>query len=290
MAIEKEASKATKTTFFFVGLCIIVAVMAITLGMGYLNGAPDAPSSYNVDKVANNTAISTDTTEQYQQQLHDYNTHQAKTAQNQGESFVASLETTQAPVEKQQSTALTPVSVQDSPSQVNPAAQSLDTNEHELMTHFLEDLKKSWEPQKLALAANIGGSEQGAQHDFTSSLTQDVIPAQEVKEAAQKPVPLVFANSKMAAVIDSAIDSDNPQSIVLTHIPAGTLRGLPYQRKEQPLLGMALVFILTKCIIRAKPAMSMPTPLMMRRCNPPCRALLIIAILVALFCQPLPKA
>lgn len=264
MAIEKDAaSDGKKTTMVIVGAVVIVSAGAY-LGWGYLNRPEPTPSQYNLNRVANNAPRNSAETVQYQRLQSEANSIGYKTADNGGTSFVASLRMSDINAEMP-APAPQPVNLNTTPADTqqgsNPQNGGIAEDQKAALKGYLKTLNDRWKPGNMQLASAFGQgaqSQQGTNQpadtsaggsfgNWTQSLPGNaptVTPANQ--ETTRKDIEIVPPNTRRPGVIDSAVDSDNLNSIVLAHIPAGPLAGASFTAQGVQLAGDGVVIHFTR--------------------------------------------
>lgn len=272
MAIEKDAaSDGKKTTMVIVGAVVIVSAGAY-LGWGYLNRPEPTPSQYNLNRVANNAPRNSAETVQYQRLQSEANSIGYKTADNGGTSFVASLRMSDINAEMP-APAPQPVNLNTTPADTqqgsNPQNGGIAEDQKAALKGYLKTLNDRWKPGNMQLASAFGQgaqSQQGTNQpadtsaggsfgNWTQSLPGNaptVTPASlEAQTKARTDIVVVPPNTRRPGVIDSAVDSDNLNSIVLAHIPAGVLAGASFTAQGVQLAGDGVVIHFTRMTLNS---------------------------------------
>ncbi|MGK2894537.1 conjugal transfer protein TraO [Klebsiella michiganensis] len=243
MALEQDAARDGKKT----GLVIVLGLAAVAAGIylvvGWLNRPPPADSSYDIGRVASNAAVDSPETARYRRQMHDADRHQATQAEQNGSSYIASISeaTTTAP---EAALAPPPVSLDTTPAPVVTPVSDVSDDRKEALKGYLKTLSTRWRPGSVQLAdsfgqsdargggnGNGGGSQDNAFAGWSQSLPGHAPVVQTVSTSTGTPADsppaqmIVAPGARPGAVMDSAVDSDNLNSIVLAHIPAGPLAG-----------------------------------------------------------------
>ncbi|WP_436883000.1 conjugal transfer protein TraO [Enterobacter asburiae] len=246
MALEQDAARDSKKTGLVVTLGIVIVATVIYLVAGWLNRPAPADSSYDIERVASNAAVDSPETARYRKQMHDADRHQATQAEQNGSSYIASISeaTTTAP---DVALAPPPVSLDASPAPTVTPVSDVSDDRKEALKGYLKTLSARWRPGGMQLADSFGQSDSRGSNTGTGSTgggTQDnafagwsqSLPGhspvvQMVSTGAGTPSDsppaqmIVPPGTRPGAVMDSAVDSDNLNSIVLAHIPAGPLAG-----------------------------------------------------------------
>ena len=246
MALEQDAARDSKKTGLVVTLGIVIVATVIYLVAGWLNRPAPADSSYDIERVASNAAVDSPETARYRKQMHDADRHQATQAEQNGSSYIASISeaTTTTP---DVALAPPPVSLDTSPAPTVTPVSDVSDDRKEALKGYLKMLSARWRPGGVQLADSFGQSDSRGSNTGTGSTgggTQDnafagwsqSLPGhspvvQRVSTGAGTPSDsppaqmIVPPGTRPGAVMDSAVDSDNLNSIVLAHIPAGPLAG-----------------------------------------------------------------
>lgn len=246
MALEQDAARDGKKTGLVITLGIVVVAAVIYLIAGWLNRPPPADSSYDIERVASNAAVDSPETARYRRQMHDADRHQATQAEQNGSSYIASI--SEAPAATPEvALAPPPVSLDTTPAPTVTPVSDVSDDRKEALKGYLKTLSTRWRPGSVQLADsfgqsdtrggtngngnNNGGSQDNAFAGWSRSLPGNAPVVQTVSTAAGTPADspsaqmIVAPGARPGAVMDSAVDSDNLNSIVLAHIPAGPLAG-----------------------------------------------------------------
>ncbi|EDT0782394.1 conjugal transfer protein TraO [Salmonella enterica] len=241
MSIEQDAaSDGKKTLALLVGGILVIAAGGY-LGWGWVHQSAVPESQYNLNRVANNAPVTTQESRQYRDLLKLSNQQGAQEAESDGNSFVASLSESQqkddTPVVPRVPTTPVALNTQSDKSQQTQGQEGgLNDEQKQQINNLLAQFSARWQTSDMQLAAAFGTQGQDGQSPFTqwaqsvpgltSSSAQE--PAQ--TPASSSPAPRVSHISipglmRYPGTIDTAIDSDNPESKVLATIPAGKLAG-----------------------------------------------------------------
>jgi intracellular multiplication protein IcmE len=271
MGIEKDAaSDGKKSALLLIAGGIIVATGAY-LGYGYLNRPQATPSQYNINRVANNASVNSPETAQYRQLQKEANQIGQKAADNDGHSFVASLRMSDAKPDASMPAAQS-VSLNTTPTQISQAGDGatngIPEDQKAALKSYLKILNDRWKPGEVQLAGTFtqGGQGQGgsgqnsapsgnAFSHWTEGLPGNTPVTRVSSGHNSKPAQdsvVVPPNTRRPAVIDSAVDSDNLNSIVLAHIPAGFLSGASFSAQGVQLAGNGVVIHLTRMTLNGK--------------------------------------
>ncbi|WP_202305949.1 conjugal transfer protein TraO [Dryocola clanedunensis] len=261
MAIEKDVAREGKKSLWLIVLAVFGVCGGAYVAWGWFNRPVETPSQYSINRVANNAPVNTQETAQYRKLLKTANTQGAQQADTQGSSFVASLSVSEAkPV------AITPVPepvrLVTTPAPSNDAAQTgdgLSDKHREAMNAYLTTLSKRWQPAGLQVATRFGGQDAaGGEGDTGNAFSAwhdslpgnaPVTPASLTRTVADATAPdavIVPPNTRRPGVIDTAVNSDNLNSIVLAHIPAGKFAGASFQARGIQLAGDGVVIHFTR--------------------------------------------
>lgn len=249
MAIEQDAARDGKKTGLVIVLGLAAVAAVIYLIAGWLSRPPPADSAYDIERVASNAAVDSPETARYRKQMHDADRHQATQAEQSGGSYIASI--SEAPVATPEvALAPQPVSLDTTPAAPVTPVSGISDDRKEALKGYLKTLGGRWHPGGVQLADSFGqsdtrgssngnGSSGGGTQDnaftgWSQSLSGHAPVVQTVAAttagtpgmADSAPAQVIVApGSRPGAVIDSAVDSDNLNAIVLAHIPAGPLAG-----------------------------------------------------------------
>lgn len=262
MAIEQDAANDGKKSLVLGIAGAVIVGAGIYLGWGWLHRAEPTPSNYKLNSVANNAAHNSVETAQYRKLQSEANNIGGKTADSGGNSFVASLRMSDVkPVAP--TPALQPVSLNTTtvtPSQGGTPDPGMAENQKAALNSYMKLLNERWKPGGMQLANSFGQNQQGnGQSGSTSDnafsawsqglpgnapVTESNTPTT-ANNAAQDLI-VVPPNTLRPGVIDTAIDSDNLNSIVKAHIPAGFLAGASFTARGIQLAGNGVIIHLTR--------------------------------------------
>lgn len=237
MAFNKEAARESRRLGIMAAGVLAVLTGAYFVWSWYT--APQAPdSSIDLDRAATRSGKDTGETPEYHALLDRYNTQAAGNADRDGRSFIASMHASAVqpppPAETQ-----TPVAVrQPRPAivaqrTVRQQARQPDEHQRQAVDNLLKSLSEQWGPEQGELAASLGSAPgtagtQGQFAGWTQSVSAGMTTADSATaQALATPVDrmLIPAGAQVAAVVDSAVDSDNANSKVVVHVPAGRYAG-----------------------------------------------------------------
>ncbi|EAS0547421.1 hypothetical protein EX404_21920 [Salmonella enterica] len=257
MSIEQDAASDGKKTLALIGVAVIIVAAAGYLGWGWMQQSAVPESQYNLSRVANNAPLSAQESRQYRELLKLSNQQGAQAAEREGNSFVASLsesqQTDDAPVVPRVAPVPVTLNTQVDPSQYETGQQGgLNEEQKQQITNLLTQLNARWQTSDMQLAAAFGSEGQDGQSPF-SQWAQSV-PG--LVSSPQQPVTQVAAGtaattatsrinipglSRYPGTIDTAIDSDNPESKVIAVIPAGKLQGAQLAAPNVQLAGDGVI-------------------------------------------------
>ncbi|PQQ37244.1 hypothetical protein C6H68_14350 [Photorhabdus luminescens] len=264
MAIEKDVASDGKKS----GLLILFGGGIIFGGAfllwGYLSKPALTPSNINLNKVANNVPVRSTETKQYQQLQSQANKLGSQTADINGTSFVASLKMSdvkyETPFIAPQHVELNTFPVED-PQNSAPTPNGISEDQKAALKGYLKVLNERWKPGGMQLASAFGQEGEGAQNGtgqanafstWTSGLpsNEQVAPVRTAMEGSiSQDKIIVPPNTRRPGVIDTAIDSDNLNSIVSAHIPTGFLTGAMFTARGVQLAGNGVVIHFTRMTV-----------------------------------------
>lgn len=257
MAIEKDAASDGKKTLGLVVIGIMVVAAGGYLGWGWLHQSATPESQYNLNRVANNASVTSQESRQYRDLLKLSNQQGAQEAESDGNSFVASLSESQ----QQDETPLaphvpaTPVAFNTqsdtSPSQ-NGQQGGLNDEQKQQINNLLTQLSARWHTSDMQLATAFGSEGQDGQSPFSQwaqsvpGLASDAAASSVQTTATSTTTPAVSRISipglvRYPGTIDTAIDSDNPESKVLATIPTGQSAGAVLAAQNVQLAGDGVI-------------------------------------------------
>ena len=257
MSIEKDAASDGKKTLGLVVIIMMVVAAGGYLGWGWMHQSATPESQYNLNRVANNASVTSQESRQYRDLLKLSNQQGAQEAESDGNSFVASLSESQ----QQDETPLvprvpvTPVSLntQSETSQANNGQQGgLNDEQKQQINNLLTQLSARWHASDMQLATAFGSEGQDGQSPFSQwaqsvpGLASNDAPSSVQTTATSTITPAVSRISipglvRYPGTIDTAIDSDNPESKVLATIPAGKLAGAVLAAQNVQLAGDGVI-------------------------------------------------
>ncbi|HBM0248292.1 conjugal transfer protein TraO [Salmonella sp. NW805] len=257
MSIEQDAASDGKKTLALIGVAVIIVAAAGYLGWGWMQQSAVPESQYNLSRVANNAPLSAQESRQYRELLKLSNQQGAQAAEREGNSFVASLsesqQTDDAPVVPRVAPVPVTLNTQVDPSQYETGQQvGLNDEQKQQVTNLLTQLNARWQTSDMQLAAAFGSEGQDGQSPF-SQWAQSVpglvsSPPQPVTQGAAGTAATTATSrinipglSRYPGTIDTAIDSDNPESKVIAVIPAGKLQGAQLAAPNVQLAGDGVI-------------------------------------------------
>ena len=246
MAKEKDARRDTRKV-----AVLAVAVMAACAGgyavISYMMTPPPPVSHINLDRVTSSTGTPAPENPEYHALLDKYDDTHADEAMKNNNSFIASVHTAEVqdtstppassvPVQR---TTASPVTYR----RTAPVQRGLDQDRKQALDHLIKSLSDQWSPAQGGLATTLdarqqedgnssaAGSGTGVTQNAFAEWTNSVgTPGGQSTLAAAAAVQkvdrmLIPAGTRTPAVIDTAVDSDNANSKVVAHIPAGRYAG-----------------------------------------------------------------
>lgn len=260
MSIEQDAASDGKKTLTLVIVAIILVAAAAYLGWGWLHQSADPGSQYNLNRVANNAPVTSQESRQYRELLRLSNQQGAAEAESEGNSFVASLSESRTGTDKPvtpprppSTGTVTPDAGNDTSSPDNDQQDGLSDEQKQQINNLLTELSTRWKTSDMQLATAYGGEGQDGQSPFTRWAQSVPGLAPEAQNAAATaltsvPAPATTASqiripglARYPGTIDTAIDSDNPESKVLASIPAGKLAGAVLAAQNVQLAGDGVI-------------------------------------------------
>lgn len=266
MSIEQDAASDGKKTLTLVIVAIILVAAAAYLGWGWLHQSAAPGSQYNLNRVANNAPVTSQESRQYRELLRLSNQQGAEEAESEGNSFVASLSESRTGTDKPvtpphppATATVTPDSGNDASSPDNDQQDGLSDEQKQQITNLLTELSTRWKTSDMQLASAYGGEGQDGQSPFTRwaqsvpGLAPEAQNAATAATATATASTLTLASATTASqiripglarypgTIDTAIDSDNPESKVLASIPAGKLAGAVLAAQNVQLAGDGVI-------------------------------------------------
>lgn len=260
MSIEQDAASDGKKTLTLVIVAIILVAAAAYLGWGWLHQSAAPGSQYNLNRVANNAPVTSQESRQYRELLRLSNQQGAAEAESEGNSFVASLSESRTGTDKPvtpprppSTGTVTPDVGNDTSSPDSDQQDGLSDEQKQQINNLLTELSTRWKTSDMQLATAYGGEGQDGQSPFTRWAQSVPGLAPEAQNAAATaltsvPAPATTASqiripglARYPGTIDTAIDSDNPESKVLASIPAGKLAGAVLAAQNVQLAGDGVI-------------------------------------------------
>lgn len=245
MGADKDVGRDVKKT----GI-IFVTVIFVILAVGFLMvswmSAPQSVSKINVDKAAGGSGKVAPETPQYHKILRENNEAGAKQAQAENSSFIASIGSgTVRQVPPIDATPAPPPVPKPAPEvqyaqQQHMPQQGLDQDRKKALEALLKELVAQRVAPTGELAGVAGnmtvtaGAQAGNAGDsravnaysgWTESLAPVTVQPASYNSGQNANRVLIPMGSRPGGVIDTEIDSDNTNSDVLAHIPAGPYQG-----------------------------------------------------------------
>ncbi|HBJ6432999.1 hypothetical protein ABI57_19045 [Salmonella enterica subsp. enterica serovar Veneziana] len=257
MSIEKDAASDGKKTLALAGVAVIIVAGAGYVGWGWMQQSAVPDSQYNLNRVANNAPVSAQESRQYRELLKLSNQQGAQAAESEGNSFVASLSESQqmddTPVIPRVAPAPVTLNTQTDSSQYGTDQQGgLNDEQKQQITNLLTQLNARWQTSDMQLATAFGSEGQDGQSPFSQwaqsvpglvSSPQQPAPQGTAGTSATTAASLINIPglSRYPGTIDTAIDSDNPESKVIAVIPAGKLQGAQLAAPNVQLAGDGVI-------------------------------------------------
>ncbi|EDF5515160.1 conjugal transfer protein TraO [Salmonella enterica] len=257
MSIEQDAASDGKKTLALIAVAVIIVAGAGYLGWGWMQQSAVPDSQYNLSRVANNAPLSAQESRQYRELLKLSNQQGAQEAESEGNSFVASLsesqQTDDTPVIPRVAPVPVTLNTQMDSSQHDTGQQGgLNEEQKQQITNLLTQLNARWQTTDMQLAIAPGSEGQDGQSPFSQwaqsipgLISPPPQPASQGTAAASTAAATSHINipglSRYPGTIDTAIDSDNPESKVIAVIPAGKLQGAQLAAPNVQLAGDGVI-------------------------------------------------
>ncbi len=257
MSIEQDAASDGKKTLALIAVAVIIVAGAGYLGWGWMQQSAVPDSQYNLSRVANNAPLSAQESRQYRELLKLSNQQGAQEAESEGNSFVASLsesqQTDDTPVIPRVAPVPVTLNTQMDSSQHDSGQQSgLNEEQKQQITNLLTQLNARWQTTDMQLATAPGSEGQDGQSPFSQwaqsipgLISSPPQPASQGTATASTAAATSHINipglSRYPGTIDTAIDSDNPESKVIAVIPAGKLQGAQLAAPNVQLAGDGVI-------------------------------------------------
>ncbi|EFO5308542.1 conjugal transfer protein TraO [Salmonella enterica] len=257
MSIEQDAARDGKKTLALVVGGILIVAAGGYLGWGWMHQSAVPESQYNLNRVANNTPVTTQESRQYRELLKLSNQQGAQEAESDGNSFVASLSESQqkddTPVVPRVPTPPVALNTQSDMSQQTQGQEGgLNDEQKQQINNLLTKLNARWQTSDMQLASAFGTEGQDGASPFSQwaqSVPGLASPVQQTgaqTTAGGSPVETtsrinIPGLTRYPGTIDTAIDSDNPESKVLAVIPAGKLEGATLAAPNVQLAGDGVI-------------------------------------------------
>ncbi|MGQ3665394.1 conjugal transfer protein TraO [Citrobacter braakii] len=248
MALENDAGKDVKKIGLLVAAGLVV-LFGIYLVISWLNRPAPAPTRISIDAAATGSGKKSQESTEYREILDKYNDTGATKATQSGDSFIASVHTSDVSVSPPAPSPTPAAPPQPKTQQVRqriPVPQ-LDPEKKKAIDNLLKELNEQWQPAtgqvSVAMGTENGGqSNQGnAYAAWTSSITPQATSAtystSTVGSSALPDMEIIAAGTRVSAVIDNLVDSDNTRSNVTAHVPAGQYAGALFLSHDVQLQG-----------------------------------------------------
>lgn len=246
MKIEQELAREAGKSLILLMICIVVLAVLIYLVLQWTDTPIETKSIVQIDSVAAQTGRPTKESAEYRALLEKYNRTESEKAREEGQSFVARIregtEENQKPspasLPDENRYAPPPVTEQEKGS----AFTETGANEHrrKAIDTLLQELNAQWQPVAFQGAPLIEGGEAVSEGTWTDSVAQPStaplpLTGNDITEKA-----IVPPYTRVPAVIETAVDSDNPEPQVLAKVPTGAYAGAQLQAKRVQLVGDGL--------------------------------------------------
>jgi intracellular multiplication protein IcmE len=232
MFAEKDVSRDAKKTGFIIAAVVFAVAAGGFLLISWLSTPPPAASRISVDKVAGGTGKAASESPHYKEILRAHNAEGAKQAHAANSSFIASIGSgsskPQPTVEAAPSPPPLPLSDNGARQQQVIVAQGIAPDRQKAIEALLKELVNQRMAPYVQVAGVTGGQAGTGSlyRGWTDSLAPAQIPTNWIENGGRNTDHVVItAGSRIGAVIDTAIDSDNTSSQVLAGIPSGPYAG-----------------------------------------------------------------
>ncbi|EAY1801784.1 hypothetical protein BTF08_22850, partial [Salmonella enterica] len=161
MSIEQDAASDGKKTLALVAVAVIIVAGAGYVGWGWMHQSAVPESQYNLNRVANNATVSSQESRQYRELLRLANQQGAQEAENDGNSFVASLSESSQPddvpvVPRVQATSVALDTRNGTSPQDTGQQGGLNDEQKQQITNLLTQLNARWQTGDMQLASAFG--------------------------------------------------------------------------------------------------------------------------------------
>lgn len=165
MSIEQDAASDGKKTLALVAVAVLIVAGAGYVGWGWMHQSAVPESQYNLNRVANNATVSAQESRQYRELLRLANQQGAQEAENDGNSFVASLsESSQHDdvpvVPRVQATPVALDTRNGTAPQDTGQQGGLNDEQKQQITNLLTQLNARWQTSDMQLASAFGSEGQ----------------------------------------------------------------------------------------------------------------------------------
>ncbi|MEX7695491.1 conjugal transfer protein TraO [Enterobacter hormaechei] len=243
MSAEQDAGKNGKKLFSIIGFSALVLVTAGYLAMSWLTHDPSGTdSAVNLNGTASSAVTTTTESPRYRELLKASNDLGAQEAARTDSSFIASLpvglEVTEPPPDKVPETK--PVDLPPPPPAAsrhaeNPAGEEQANEKRQAQLQKL--LKRISDAQTGGDAPVLATALASVTQTSPATGTRNLAETKTETESAQV---FIHALTRAAGYMETAVDSDNPNSEVVAVIPAGPLAGAILHRSSAQLAGNGL--------------------------------------------------
>lgn len=172
MSIEQDAASDGKKTLALVAVAVLIVAGAGYVGWGWMHQSAVPESQYNLNRVANNATVSAQESRQYRELLRLANQQGAQEAENDGNSFVASLsESSQHDdvpvVPRVQATPVALDTRNGTAPQDTGQQGGLNDEQKQQITNLLTQLNARWQTSDMQLASAFGSEGQDGASPFS---------------------------------------------------------------------------------------------------------------------------
>ncbi|EML8490023.1 conjugal transfer protein TraO [Salmonella enterica subsp. enterica] len=248
MSLENDAGKDVKKIGFLIA-AVLVVLFGIYLVISWLNRPAPAPTRISIDAAANGTGKKSQESTEYREILDKYNDTGATNATKNGDSFIASVHTSDVSVSPPNPVPAPAVPSQPRVQQVrhNMPVPQMDPEKKKAIDNLLKELNDQWHPAtgQISVAMGSDNSGQGNQENVYAAWTSSIAP--QVSSATyststqasgmQSDMVIISAGTRVSAVIDNLVDSDNTRNNVTAHVPAGQYAGALFLSHDVQLQG-----------------------------------------------------
>ncbi|CNI36503.1 conjugal transfer protein TraO [Yersinia ruckeri] len=262
MSAEKDVSRDVKKTGIIIATVIFSLIAGGFLLVSWISTPPPPASRINVDKTAGGSGKIAAESPQYREILRENNAEGAKQAQAANTSFIASVGS--GTVRQVPPISQVPLPAPQTPTpsgysqQSQPAPTGIDPDRKKALEAMLKELviQRAAPAGQIAsitgmtggqAGGNPGGTPVSVYASWTESLAPTLTSATLSGSTSRNTDNVVIpAGSRPGGVIDTAVDSDNTNSQVLAHIPAGPYAGATLMANGVQLAGDGVNIHFTK--------------------------------------------